>query len=225
MPTSNRFLLRPALYACLAAAFVSLAGCAQQRAPGYYATEHDNTYSDAQKQGQGTAEARAPSQIQLGFGEQARKPGSEPARNDQQAAQASEWEAARPLREPKTFLGTVPCLGGPDVCTANRFTLTLAPSGEWRARSVVMGGGNPSGGTTTAQQGCWHIIGTKPLRILLQLNNQNPKASLTFANDNVLRVDSFDGMSPNLDYRLTRQADIDGIDELHGQSAMDCKGR
>lgn len=216
MLIAQRHFLRPALYACLV---ISAAGCARLNAPGYYDVPHDSTYSDAQKQAQGPAEARAPSQVQLGFGDQANKPSQAPA-GGKAAAAASELEMARPLREPKTFLGTVPCLGTPATCTANRFTLTLAPSGEWRSRSV------PLGSTTTsslAQQGCWHVIGTNPLKILLQLNNETPKASLTFVNDNVLRIDSLDGVAPNLEYRLTRQADIDGIDELKRQAVLNCR--
>lgn len=222
MPNPTPRFLRPMLQASLAAACLALTGCAQQRAPDYYAVEHDTTYSDAQQQAQGTAQARAPSQIQLGFGNQAQKKNN-PPQDSESAAQAREWEATRPLREPKTFLGTVPCQAG--ACAATRVTITLAPSGEWRARSTPVDDHGSSTGGAVAQQGCWHVIGTDPLKILLQLGNQNPKASLTFVNDNVLRVDSYNGVRPNLDYRLTRQADIDGIDELHGKPALDCKNK
>ncbi|HEU0229476.1 MAG TPA: hypothetical protein VFR20_02800 [Burkholderiaceae bacterium] len=223
MPHLIQRFLRPVLHASLAAAFLTLAGCAQQRAPGYYAVQHDNTYSDAQQQGQGTAQSKAPSQLQLGFGSQNQKANDNPAGNTESAVQTREWEATRPLREPKTFLGTVPCLTSPGACAATRVTLTLAPSGEWRARSTPLGGNGSNTGGAVAQQGCWHVIGTAPLKILLQLNNLNPKATLTFINDNVLRIDSFNGVTPNLEYRLTRQADIDGIDELHGKPVLDCK--
>src|SRR5690606_1048712 len=91
---------------------------------------------------------------------------------------------ARPLAEPKTFLGTVPCLSGDSGCSAQRVTLTLAPSGEWRARTVLLD--NPDA-QPLVQQGCWDVIGTQPLRIMLQQKSQASMANLTFVNDNVLR--------------------------------------
>src|SRR3546814_6636599 len=94
----------------------------------------------------------------------------------------------------KTFLGAVPCLDNAGGCSANRITLTIAPTGEWRARTVMLGpDASPHG--KTSEQGCWSVIGIKPLRILLQLTNENPKASLTSINDNVLHIASVNGRS------------------------------
>jgi hypothetical protein len=195
-----------------------LAGCAQQRPPGYYDTPHDSTLSDAQKKAQGQTGARAPSQIQLGFGNE-NKPGKTAAQPGGQRA-ASAAAVARPLTEAKTFLGTVPCVTGVSDC-ASRVVLTLAPSGEWRARTTRLGGTAGSG--DTVEQGCWNVIGTSPLRILLETKDKNPKADMTFATDNVLRINMIDGNQPTLEHRLTRQADIDPINELKGQAALGCR--
>lgn len=194
-----------------------LAGCAQQRMPNYYDTPHDSTEADAQSQAQGRNGARAPSQIQLGFGadQKAAKP---------QAGQASAGEQtvikARPLAEAKTFLGTIPCLTGAAACSAQRLTLTLAPDGQWRSRSVLLD--KPDSKHNIVQQGCWDVIGTQPLRIVLKLNEQASMASMTFVNDNVLRINMINDVTPTLEYRLTRQADIDAIDELATKAPLQC---
>lgn len=195
---------------------ILVAGCAQQQTAGYYDTPHDSTYADAQNQAQGRSVARAPSQIQLGFGQ---TEGKKPAAEQAQAPQAPSGQA-RPLSEPKTFLGTLPCLSADKGCSATRLTLTLAPGGQWRARTVLLNA--PDSKNNIIEQGCWDISGTQPLRILLQLKNENTKANLTFVNDNVLRVNMINNQQPTLDYHLTRQADVDAIDELAGQPAMVC---
>jgi hypothetical protein len=187
---------------------LAMAGCAQQRGADYVGTPVASTESDAQAQAQGRSGARAPSQLQFGFGQETRR--------DQQASTAETAESqaagARPLAQAKTFLGTVPCLSGGNACSPTRITLTLAPDGQWRARTVLLD--SPSPKNNIIQQGCWDVVGLKPWRILLQLQNGATKAALTFVNDNVLRINSLDDIQPALDYRLTRQADIDPIDEL-----------
>lgn len=215
-----RGVTRPALGAVLLA--LMLAGCAKQSAPGYYSTEHDSTLSDAQQQAQGRNAARAPSQIQLGFGdtEQKKKPTGEAAPAE---AAANAMPAVRPLLEAKTFLGTVPCLTGESACTAARVTLTLAPSGEWRSRTQILGA--PAGKQAPVlEQGCWSLTGTDPWRILLKSQNKVRTASLTFLNDNVLRINAINDNKPALDYHLTRQADVDGIDEMGKHAALKCEG-
>lgn len=203
-----------------------LAGCAQHKTDGYYDTPHDSTLSDAEQHAQGGRGARAPSQVQLGFGD------PESARNTQQAqAQAatgagvSGQDAAtatppRALLEAKTFLGTVPCVTNQAGCPASRITLTLAPSGEWRARTQRVDA--PSTEQPIIQQGCWDVIGTNPLRIVMQTSDQESKTSMSFVNDNVLRVMMFNDIRPILDYHLTRQADVDPIDELADRPALSC---
>jgi hypothetical protein len=193
-----------------------VAGCAQQQDPGFYTGHHDSTMADAELQAQGRSGARAASQIQLGFGET----GENKNGQAQQPETALPTTLARPLSEARTFLGTVPCAGPGGGCSANRVTLTFAPSGEWRARTVILGA------TTAAndiiEQGCWSVSGLQPLRVLLQLKNENTKANLTFVNDNVLRVNTINELEPTLDYHLTRQADVDPIDELGVQTTLQC---
>lgn len=188
---------------------VGLAGCAQQSRPGYYDVPRESTLSDAQNQAQGRSGARAPSQIQLGFGRQ------EAQAQPEAAQERVTTSKARPLTEPKTFLGTVPCPSGNSGCSAARITLTLAPGGEWRARTALLGSTEQK---PLTQQGCWDVTGTDPLRIVLMLKNkQASKASLSFVNDNVLRIVTLDDVQPLVEHRLTRQADIDGIDELSSE--------
>ncbi|NYT62711.1 hypothetical protein H0A66_10340 [Alcaligenaceae bacterium] len=219
MPPLTQFmpfsLSRPIIAAMFA---LALAGCAQQKTAGYYNTPHDNTESDAQHQAQGRNVARAPSQIQLGFGNEQHNKQAQGA-----PAQAPEEQAvrARALSEPKTFLGTVPCLINSNACSATRVTLTMAPGGQWRSRTVALDG--PDTKNHLVQQGCWEVIGTQPLRILLQMKNDVIKANLTFVNDNVLRINMINEIKPTLEYHLTRQQDIDPIDELSGQPALQCQ--
>lgn len=197
-----------------------LAGCAQQKTAGYYDRPKESTLTDAQSHAQGRRVARAPSQLQLGFGETEAADQTRQAQADTTATGQSTTVVARPLLEPKTFLGTVPCVTGEAGCPASRITLTLAPSGEWRARTERVDTTAP--GRPIVQQGCWDVTGTSPLRIVLQTQNQDSKTSFTFVNDNVLRINLYNDIRPLLDYHLTRQADIDPIDELAGQPALNC---
>lgn len=209
------------LAAVLAVAALA-AGCASSDDIAQASTPRESTLGDAvvKAQGpQGSRHAHASSQVQLGFGEN--RPLA-PVRA-QQARDAREEAAAaqtiRPLREAKTFLGTVPCMDGPN-CPAVRTTLTVAPNGLWRARYESTG---PSSAQPKAEQGCWYPAGSQPWRIVLrQPGHEGSLASLSFVNDNVLRVLTFKDRTPTLNYQLTRQPDIDGIAELDAQPAPDC---
>jgi len=217
MPAPVLNTLRPAA-AGLALIVLALAGCAQQRTPGYYSAERDSTLGDARAQAQGRGTGHAPSQIQLGFGENAPKRQAGAPTAAEQADKAAIAATVRPLREAKTFLGTLPCLGGAPACPASRVTLTLAPNGQWRARSQPLEGGKAS-----TDQGCWDVIGTEPWRIVLRAaKSETSRASLTFVNDNMLRVNTVNDLQPTLHYHLTRQPDVDGIDELNGAPAPEC---
>lgn len=208
-----------ALTAC--AVMLVLTGCAAQQEGARY-QQPESTLTDAQTQARGRSTSLAPSQIQLGFGEDAPRPGSQAAATEAQQANREAIAAqVRPLREAKTFLGTLPCLLG-GMCDTSRVTLTLAPNGQWRARSQPLSGGSGAA-AATAQQGCWEVTGTSPWRIRLSLDNTKAStASFTFVNDNLLRVNTVNDQQPLLDYHLTRQADIDGIDELSGAAAPSC---
>ncbi|WP_397473918.1 hypothetical protein [Pusillimonas sp.] len=202
------------------AALLALAGCAAQQEAGRYQQAPESTLTDAQAQARGRGTSLAPAQIQLGFGEDAaQREAQPPATEPQQANKAAIAAQARPLREAKTFLGTLPCLLG-GACEASRVTLTLAPNGQWRARSQPLAAGAAA---TTTQQGCWEVTGTAPWRIRLSPGaSESSTASFSFVNDNILRVNSVNDHQPLLDYHLTRQADIDGIEELNAAAAPAC---
>ncbi len=222
MPSPVLKRLHPAALTGLALATLVLAGCAQQREPGYYATNTENTLGDAQYQAQGHSRERAPSQIKLGFGKDAKPPASAAPSEAEQAAKAAIAATVRPLTEAKTFLGTIPCLTSAYACSAARVTITLAPNGEWRSRTVSLDAASP--GATTTEQGCWDVVGTSPWRIILQTPNKATRANLTFVNDNVLRVNSINDVKPTLDHHLTRQPDVDAINELTKAAVLQCAG-
>ncbi|TFL15481.1 hypothetical protein CSC67_01785 [Pusillimonas caeni] len=205
----------------VAAALLALAGCAQQQEVSQYRAQ-ESTLTDAQAQARGRSTHSTPSQIQLGFGEDAPKRTAQtPPTEAEEADKAAIAAQTRPVREAKTFLGTLPCLLG-GSCEASRVTLTLAPNGQWRARSQPLTASGAS--STTAQLGCWDVIGAQPWRIRLRTaGSESSTASLTFVNDNMLRVNSVNDHQPVLDYHLTRQADIDGIDELNTAKAPSCE--
>jgi hypothetical protein len=202
---------------------VTLAGCAQQRQPGYYEPAHESTQTDARGQAQGRDSRQAPAQLQLGFGDNQK---AEPAKTDDTTKAAAPAPTPgpttiRPLAEAKTFLGTVPCLLNPQSCTAARLTLTLAPSGEWRARTEALDGADK--GKATFDQGCWQLVGIEPWRIVLQTPSSATSARLTFINDNLLQVNTLNDIRPSLDYRLTRQAEVDGISDLKNAQPLNCR--
>src|SRR5699024_5094495 len=149
----------------------------------------ESTLSDARKQAQGKRGARAPSQVQLEFGDTERKPareqtGAEADSTDDGSQAVPSRTNARPLLQPRTFLGTVPCLNGNAGCPASRITLTFAPSGEWRSRTQLLD--SPGSAQPIVQQGCWNVIGTDPLRIALQTSEQAAaRASFAFVNDDL----------------------------------------
>lgn len=221
MPTHSPSSTNSAIKAAAALALLAIiGGCAQpQESAALYDTSRENTQRDAEGYAMGTG-PRAPSQIQLGFGETG-QPQSQPGA-DQAAPQETGNAAAtpRPLATARSFLGTVPCPAGAN-CDAARFVVTLAPSGEWRSRTTMLVNNQP--GHTLTEQGCWEVIGENPLRIaLVHVNRDTAKAGLSFVNNNTLRVVSLNGVQPMLEHRLTRQADLDPIDELKDRPALNC---
>ena len=192
-----------------------VAGCSSPQPSGYYDVPHDTTEADAQQKAQGRNTARAPSQLQFGFDNS-----QEQTATPQATEQSGTSGLPRALREAKTFLGTVPCLNAGANCPAQRITLTVAPTKEWRARTDYLDGNMVQ--STLAQQGCWTIIGNAPLRLLLQTKEGATKGTFFFVNDNVLRVGSLSDVTPQLDYRLTQQADIDPINELPANTPLQC---
>ena len=238
-PASRRSSLT--LIAAVLAGAALMAGCAQQRTAGYYNPPAASTTTDAQYQGDGAAYrqvVRAPSQLQIAL--KAPQPGQPPKSNptpeeaaDEAAkAQASAEAAAAAagsaspeahalVPQAQTYMGTLPCLTPSAQCAAQRVTLTLAPNGRWRSRTAFLdNAGNL--GKPTAEQGCWDATAEQPPRVLLTDAAGNLRVEFVVAANNVLRVKSVLGKSPNLNYSMTRQPDLDAIDELSKQPAPQC---
>lgn len=204
------------------AVLVLLAACAQpQESAVLYDTSRENTRRDAQDYVMGEG-PRATSQIQLGFGSTgpAESAGTEQQQGARSEAAPASAAIPRPLAEARSFLGTVPCPSGM-ACDAARFMVTLAPSGEWRSRTTLLVADKP--GQILLDQGCWDIIDTAPLRIaLVQPDGATAMGDFTFVNGNTLRVNILNGAQPMLEHRLTRQADLDPIDELKDRPTLNC---
>lgn len=194
-----------------------LAACAQQQEPGYYETGRGSTESDALHRARGNGSTVAPAQLQLGFGEQSRAALPEAAEDVVPAPGSGATPGV--LAEARTYLGTLPCPDG-GACPATRMTLSLAPDGQWRSRSMPLDGSNAA----TAAMGCWFITDTSPVRIVLESGEQH-HASLEFIQSNVIRVTRLNSRTPLLESRLTRQADIDPIDELAAEPSQQCPAR
>lgn len=126
------------------------------------------------------------------------------------------------IPEPQTFMGTLPCFNSEMQCTAQRITLTLAPNGRWRARAAYLERANADGGTQM-EQGCWRAVMTAPPRIVILTSQGNVRADLSIISaGNALQLGSINGQVPNLLYTLSRQPDMDPIDELNGRPAPNC---
>lgn len=229
------------LIATVLAGAALAAGCAKQRTEGYYNPPRESTVTDAQSQGQGAGYlplVQAPSQLQIELkapppGQQ-RKPAPTAEEAAQQAAAAdAKAEAAASaagstsaaahalVPQARTYMGTLPCMTPSAQCAAQRITLTLAPNGRWRSRSATLDSlGNQ--GTPSAEQGCWDATAEHPPRVFLADASGNQRVEFVVAANNVLRVKSVLGVTPNLNYSLTRQPDLDPIDELSQQTAPKC---
>ena len=126
------------------------------------------------------------------------------------------------IPEPQTFMGTVPCFNSEMRCTAQRITLTLAPNGRWRARAAYLERTSADGGTQL-EQGCWRAVMTAPPRVVILTSQGNVRADLSVISaGNALQLGSINGQVPNLLYTLSRQPDMDPIDELNGRPAPSC---
>jgi hypothetical protein len=123
--------------------------------------------------------------------------------------------------QPQTYMGTLPCFVAGMRCEAQRITLTLAPNGRWRGRSAYLDNA-PQQDKPTAEQGCWEATDEKPPRVFLTGADGNTRAEFVVAANNVLRLRAIAGVTPNLNYTLTRQPDLDPIDELAKQTPPRC---
>ncbi len=207
--TTNSIWSNKSIYAkslAIATLGLLLGACAQQSTPGYYDIGRENTKTDAQHRAQGNGDVIAPSQLQIGFG-------------DNSAVEIPE-ETAAPvlpnyLRETRTYLGTVSCQDK-SICDAQRMTVTISPNGQWRARNTDL-----NNNTNNLSTGCWAITNSNPTRLNLLANNTS-FATLEFIQNNVLRVVRVYGQKPLLQAHLTRQADIDPIAEVQQNSSQRC---
>lgn len=234
----------------LAGTALGAAGCAQQKTEGYYDPPVESTVTDAQYQGSGAgyrSVIRAPSQVQIALKPDARKPQNQaaqasaetPTTEDGQAvpegannaggasapaptpAPAPNAASQSLVPQPQTYMGTLPCFSPAMQCTAQRVTLTLAPNGRWRGRTAYLED-DPKKGPAVTEQGCWDATDERPPRVILMDANGNVRVEFLVAANNVLRVRSIGGQTPNLNYNLTRQPDLDPIDELAKATAPKC---
>lgn len=125
------------------------------------------------------------------------------------------------IPEPQTFAGTLPCFHREMQCSAQRVTLTLAPNGRWRARSTYLDQNTQSGKPLTSQ-GCWRTVATRQPVIILLDAKGNVQAEMVMTSSNVIRLRTIDGQAPNLTYNISRQPDLDPIDELNKAPAPAC---
>ena len=128
---------------------------------------------------------------------------------------------SRLVPKAQTYVGTLPCFAAGMNCEAQRITLTLAPNGRWRGRSAYLDSAKRSE-QPIAEQGCWDATDEKPPRVFLTGADGNARAEFVLAANNVLRLRSANGVTPNLNYTLTRQPDLDPIDELAKQAPPKC---
>jgi uncharacterized lipoprotein NlpE involved in copper resistance len=200
--------------------------------PGYYNLPAASSATDALAQAEGayaTQAVRAPSQIQFGLNPSA--PTQQQAGANQTttaSAPAPAPAAAAPtdtlrselIPEPQTFAGTLPCFHPEMKCVAQRVAISMSPNGRWRARAAYLGQDNKT--SQLADQGCWRATAQAVPRIVLLNSQGNVRAELAMTGTNVLRLISINGDSPNLTYTLTRQPDLDPINELNNQSSPNC---
>lgn len=235
-----------------ACGLVVVVGCAQQQEPGYYAPQRGSSITDSQYTSEGAQYrnvVRAPSQLQISLDRDARQTnpqgdgqaqarGSLPtsAANEGAVAQAQPVAAAQSTGstggaannpalanfapQPQTYAGTLPCLAPGMNCSGQKMVLTLAPNGRWRARLAFVDVAGTTG-KPTVEQGCWDATTTRPIRLLLTDSKGNTRADFESVG-NTLRVRSMDGQTPNLNYSLTRQPDLDPINELSSADAPNC---
>lgn len=138
------------------------------------------------------------------------------------AASSTDSLRASLIPEAQTFFGTLPCFHPEMKCTAQKITLTLAPNGRWRARASYLEQ-NSQNGADQADLGCWRATPMNPPRVVLLNAQGGIRAELAMpTTGNAMRLISINGDSPNLTYTLTRQPDLDPIDELNKVAAPNC---
>jgi hypothetical protein len=222
-----------------------LGGCSQMQQPGYYNPPKANSQTDAVAMAEAAYSqqtVRAPSQIQFDI----KKPVAASAQTtsvaqsggtnaaDQVASGDNSNNISNETITPigpspqaqlipiaQTFTGTLPCFNREMKCTAQRITLTLAPNGRWRARAAYLDK-NLASGKPLVEQGCWRTFNMQQPNIVLLDEAGNARADLAMTANNVLQLRSLNGQTPNLNYTITRQPDVDPIAELDNMPAPKC---
>ncbi|MCX5590084.1 hypothetical protein [Alcaligenes endophyticus] len=210
-----RTFARTPVFFALSVSAVLLTACAQSPLSDTQ-SGRGSTQTDALKIAQGRDALRANSQLQFGLDKQDKPLESE------QLAKTSTNTFIPELKEAKTFLGTLPCAGA-DTCALQKLTVTLAPTGQWRLRAQTIDAqGQTISESGLSSMGCWVSTAVSPRRIILLNAQDTVMADLSFSNNNVLLVNSYNQQRPTLSTSLTRQADIDPIDELDTSAAPAC---
>jgi len=218
-----------------------MAGCAQQRSAGYYDLPRESSVTDAEAQAQGAGYlpiVQPPAQLQIGLNSPSpvkpRPASAAQASADGQTTAAANTETVAEVTaattsaaahslvpQAQTYSGTLPCVTTSNQCVAQKLILTLAPNGRWRSRSASIDSAGNSG-TPSTTQGCWDASSERPTRVWLNDAAGNQIADFIVSANNVLRVKSALGVTPNLNYNLTRQPDLDPINELNQQAVPKC---
>lgn len=223
-PSPSLFLRRPGVIGLVLATGLVTAGCAQQSTPGYYDPPRASSATDASYQQQelhNRPRAQAASQIQIPLRGADRNNRQDSAETTGEGPVVPSTPATAQLYpEPITFAGTLPCVGGPAQCAAQRITLTLSPNGRWRTRSVAQDNQGHSG-TGSIDQGCWQAVLSTPAHVLLFNADGNVQADFSVITPQTLRLYAYGGHQPSLHYNLARQPDLDPIDEA-GANAPTC---
>lgn len=225
----------------LGALFI-LGGCSQMQQPGYYNPPQPNSQTDAVAMAEAAYSqqtVRAPSQIQFDI----KKPVAATTQTTSSAQSQTSGQTdtvaksdnvsnetitpigpspqAQLIPIAQTFAGTLPCFNREMKCTAQRITLTLAPNARWRARAAYLDQ-NLASGKPLAEQGCWRTLNLAKPNIVLLDTAGNARADLVMTANNVLQLRSLNGQTPNLNYTLTRQPDVDPIAELDNMPIPNC---
>jgi len=220
-----------------------LGGCSQMQQPGYYNPPKPSSQTDAVAMAEAAYSqqtVRAPSQIQFEIKKPVAASTQTASVAQSKTTNAAEQnvgsnnisnETITPIGPSpqaqlipivQTFAGTLPCFNREMKCTAQRITLTLAPNGRWRARAAYLDQ-NLASGKPLAEQGCWRTYNMQHPNIVLLDEAGNARADLVMTANNVLLLRSINGQTPNLNYTITRQPDVDPIAELDKMPVPNCK--
>ncbi|MFY1913750.1 copper resistance protein NlpE N-terminal domain-containing protein [Achromobacter xylosoxidans] len=181
--------------------------------------DQKKTPSQAAAAAQGAATTEDGQAVPEGANSGSGSSGAAPAPVAPASAQSAAANSLVP--QPQTYMGTLPCFSPAMQCTAQRVTLTLAPNGRWRGRTAYLEN-DPKKAAPVVEQGCWDATDERPPRVILLDGQGNVRVEFVVAANNVLRVRSVAGQTPNLNYNLTRQPDLDPIDELAKAKAPQC---